>query len=85
MMNEFAGVDRKQIQRVQENRHFSKISIVSSKEDDYQTRSQCDTMCNTSMMGTIFANKTEKVGITQLISLVKQTDKARGDMHSNIE
>ena len=85
MMNEFAGVDRIQIQRVQENRHFSKISIVSSKEDDHQTRSQCDTICNTSMMGTIFANKTEKVGIKQLISLVKPTDKARGDMHSNIE
>lgn len=84
MMNEFAGVDLKQIQRVQENRHFSNISIVSSKEDDYQTRSQCDTICNTSMMDTIFAG-TEKVGITQLISLVKQTDKARGDMHSNIE
>ena len=85
MMNEFVGVDREQIQRVQKNQHFSKISIVSSKEDDYQRRSQCDTICNTSMMGTIFANKTEKVGITQLISLVKQTDKARGDMHSNIE
>jgi hypothetical protein len=85
MMNEFAGVDREQIQRVQKNQHFSKISIVSSKEDDYQTRSQCDTICNTSMMGTIFPNKTEQVGIILFISLVKQTDKARGDMHSNIE
>jgi len=85
MMNEFAGVDREQIQRVQKNQHFSKISIVSSKEDDYQTRSQCDTICNTSMMGTIFPNKTEKVGIILFNSLVKQTDKARGDMHSNIE
>lgn len=67
-MNEFVGVDREQIQRVQKNQHFSKISTVSSKEDDYQTRSQCDTICNTSMMGTIFANKTEKVAATHFFS-----------------
>jgi len=32
------------------------------------------------MKGTTTADKTEKVGITLPISLVKQTDKARGDI-----
>ncbi|MFZ0897127.1 MAG: hypothetical protein WAZ77_21715, partial [Candidatus Nitrosopolaris sp.] len=42
--------------------------------------SSASTIYSTSMKGTTTADKTEKVGITLPISLVKQTDQARGDI-----
>jgi metal-responsive CopG/Arc/MetJ family transcriptional regulator len=35
---------------------------------------------NTSMVGTTISHKSEKVGITLPVSLVKRADKARGDV-----
>ncbi|MDQ6865045.1 MAG: type II toxin-antitoxin system HicB family antitoxin [Thermoproteota archaeon] len=38
------------------------------------------TIYNTGMKSTTFTDKTEKVGITLPLLLVKQTDKVRGDI-----
>jgi hypothetical protein len=40
----------------------------------------CDTVHNISMASTTYNDKTQKVGITLPNSLIKQTDKLRGDI-----